>query len=131
MPSLGLMAGSLLIKAFIVWLSITQEKDDLMLESEDDDNNDEILKRERKEELQSKEFNYIKIGVLFTISHVIGVLASYLPFTSFLDNIIHWNNIPTPYGLFYIFLSIGIVSFILPAFTKLNDFENEVNFGSF
>uniref|UniRef100_A0A6B2E8Y4 Putative gpi transamidase component gaa1 n=1 Tax=Phlebotomus kandelakii TaxID=1109342 RepID=A0A6B2E8Y4_9DIPT len=63
MPCLGLMAGSLLIKSFIMWLSLHQT-------------DEEDVKEEKGTP------NLMRIGLLLIFAHAMGFLINYLPFYS-------------------------------------------------
>uniref|UniRef100_U5EPK2 GPI-anchor transamidase component GPAA1 n=1 Tax=Corethrella appendiculata TaxID=1370023 RepID=U5EPK2_9DIPT len=123
MPVLGLMAGALLIKAFILWLSLNREPTNAIVDDQNDDEEDSSGKPECKNE---QKFNFLQVGILLIVAHSLGVLTSYLPLSTSLDKYIHANGMSTQLGLFYIILSVSLFAIILPAFTTLNELENEI-----
>jgi GPI-anchor transamidase subunit GAA1 len=119
MPCIGLMAGALLVKAFIVWLSINQDP-----KSEADDGAEE--QDGEKEPPTEKQFNFINVGFLFIIAHFVGVLTSVLPLNKFVDGYLHANQIPTQFGLFFVFVTLTVLMLPLPIFWNLNPLGNDV-----
>lgn len=108
MPSLGLMAGSLLIKAFIIWLKITQKDE------------------ENKSKTSDKNFNFLTVGVILILGHSIGFLCSKLPLISTVNNFFHQQNYSTQLTIFSIFLVASVFTLITPRLFKLNYLGTEV-----
>lgn len=111
MPSIAAMAGALLIKAFIIWLSLHQNK-----MNEDEKGN--IVIRDIK-------LNYERVGILVIAVHCVGFALAYLPFFKPIDDFIVSRNISTEYGILCI-LAIGLLlpAFLLPLLRlKSNEIE--------
>lgn len=108
MPSLALMAGALLIKAFVTWLTINQKEED---ESAFKDIN----------------FNFIGVGKLLILFHGIGFLASYAPFYGHLNQWAHANGIRTEQFLFGIFVAVSLCSMTIPFFVRLSFLSVQVS----
>lgn len=110
MPSLGLMAGSLLIKAFIIWLKITQK---------DEENKSKIEKSD-------KNFNFLTVGIILILAHSIGFLCSKLPLIPTVNSFFHQQNYSTQFTIFSIFLVASVLTLITPRLFKLNYLGTEV-----
>lgn len=108
MPSLGLMAGSLLIKAFIIWLKITQKDE------------------ENKNKTSDKNFNFLMVGIILILAHSIGFLCSKLPLIPTVNNFFHQQNYSTQLTIFSIFLVASVLTLITPRMFKLNYLGTEV-----
>lgn len=91
-PSVAAMGGALLIKAFIIWLTINK-KDDT-----EDETKQQILN-----------FNFIGVGKFLISAHGIGFLVAYLPFFTQFD-----HGIKTEQFIFYEFVAVAILSLIIP-----------------
>lgn len=114
MPSLALMAGALLVKAFIVWLTIHQSDDDV---AAIDDGEKKILTLNR---FRDMDFNFIGVGKLLFAVHGIGFLTSYLPYYGPLNQLAFGQGIPTEEYLFGLFVAISVVSLTIPYVTQLS-----------
>ncbi|XP_053689750.1 glycosylphosphatidylinositol anchor attachment 1 protein [Sabethes cyaneus] len=115
MPSLGLMAGALLIKSFIHYLSLYYSDEEEKNGSEDTELN------------QQPKVNYVQIGSLVLLAHSIGAATTVLPFHSGLNAYLHEANFTTQFSLFVILVSISVLTLILPFFVPLLDsFNSEV-----
>lgn len=110
MPSLGLMAGSLLIKAFIIGLKITQK--------------DEESKSEKTE--VDKNFNFLTVGMILILAHSIGFLCSKLPLIPTVNSFFHQQNYSTQLTIFSIFVVASVLTLITPRLFKLNYLGTEV-----
>lgn len=152
MPALGLMAGALLVKAFILWLSVNQKAAVILVEEqadhdesedadEDDANevDDDIMNlddressgRELKENIPifsaaKREFNFITVGKFVIIAHAFGVLAAYLPFIQPLDKFFFDFGIKTEVYLFFSLWVLAISSLLTPLFISLDALAVEV-----
>lgn len=109
MPSLALMAGALLVKALIVWLTINQK-------DEDDEHR-----------FKDVDFNFFGVGKALIIVHAIGFLTSYLPFFGPLNQLAHSNGIKTEEYLFGLFAVISMVALAIPYFAKLSYLSIQVS----
>lgn len=117
MPSLALIAGSLLIKAFIIWLSVNQSV-------VDEHESDELS--EPNECIQF-DFNYVKIGKLLILAHVFGFVAFYLPHFQLLQDFSHQIGVNTELFLTATFLVLSIFSLFTPLVTSFNSYGIEVS----
>ncbi|XP_058462520.1 glycosylphosphatidylinositol anchor attachment 1 protein [Malaya genurostris] len=113
MPSLGLMAGALLISSFIHYLSLHYPE---FKEEEQSLGDSESVPR----------MNYVQVGLLIFLTHSIGALTSVLPFHAGLNNYLHTANLSTQFSISMIMVSISMVVLILPAFVTLDAFNSEV-----
>lgn len=153
MPSLGLMAGSLLIKAFILWLQINQptnSDNDLLKSKKNEINNSDVdgdvdvngdgigdgdeEVDNNKESIEiakflriDKDFNFLGVGKLLIAAHAFGVFTLYLPFFTPLNNLLFPDGTRTELYLFYIFFSINIIALIIPYYIKLGKESIEVS----
>ncbi|XP_058833585.1 glycosylphosphatidylinositol anchor attachment 1 protein [Topomyia yanbarensis] len=114
MPSLGLMAGALLISSFIHYLSLYYPEDE-----EEQPAGEDVTGTESK-------INYVQVGFLLLLAHSIGALTTVLPFHTGLNNYLHAANLSTQFSLFTIMVSISVLVLILPAFVTLDAFNSEV-----
>lgn len=115
MPAIGLMAGSLLVKSFLVWLSITSNPDD-----EDDD--------EIKVPKNEKNFAFISVGLIILTAHTLGFLISYLPYYTTINELWHSQNIPTEMAIFYLFVLVSLASIVTPRLFYLEYLSSQVRF---
>lgn len=111
MPSLGLMAGSLLIKAFIIWLKITYKDED---------------QSKTSEKLPEKNFHYLTVGIILILAHSIGFLCSKLPLIPTVNNFFHQQNYSTQLTIFSIFVVASVLTLITPRLFKLNYLGTEI-----
>lgn len=102
-PSVALMAGALLIKAFIVWLTINKKEDN-------DVTSQQVLN-----------FNFIGVGKFLIAAHGIGFLVAYLPFFTQFD-----HGIKTEQFIFYEFVGVAILSLIIPFFVVFSSLSIQV-----
>lgn len=116
MPSLGLMAAALLIKAFIVWLKVNQKTS--RAEAGDSDCSTSTVKE--CDTLQN--YSFISVGRFIIVAHAFGVLAAYLPFATPLTEIFHQYGIKTEV---YLFASLWILSVIGSMVSLLMSFNKE------
>uniref|UniRef100_A0A182MBD4 GPI-anchor transamidase component GPAA1 n=1 Tax=Anopheles culicifacies TaxID=139723 RepID=A0A182MBD4_9DIPT len=116
MPSLALMAGSLLIKAFIHYLSLYYSGD------ESDTN--------EKEEVESKpknntEIGYFSVGIVLLVAHSIGALVMFLPHSETINQYLYGANFSTQYGLFTVFQAVLTIALTLPWFCTMRGINAE------
>lgn len=115
MPSLGLMAAALLIKAFIVWLKVNQKT----VPEEADESDKATINQ--CDTLQN--YSFISVGKFMIVAHAFGVLAAYLPFASPLNAIFHQYGIKTEVYLFASLWILSVISLVVPLlfpFKKIN-----------
>lgn len=122
MPCIALMAGALLVKSFILWLTVVfsgkyggenekQEKPKVV-DSEQEATQIIILAPEKNP-------NYLAVGAVLVISHAVGVLTAYLPFLTKWNDMVYDKSIPTEQGVFYA-LQVGtMVGLMLALWIKL------------
>lgn len=141
MPSIGLMAGSLLIKSFLLWL-----KSGIADKAKDDSSQESNQTKKKVEDSEQKKENLtvadtatqeddapiyivtksvrnidvLKVGIVFFISHLIGVLALFITTNKFIHDYLHSLNVPTQTGIFYLMTLIFAVSLLAPRFLRLN-----------
>ncbi|EDS27747.1 GPI transamidase component GAA1 [Culex quinquefasciatus] len=108
MPSLGLMAGALLIKSFIHYLSMYYSDDD------------------EEPSPKAPQPSYLQVGFLLLLTHSIGALTTVLPFHAGLNNYLHAANLSTQFGLTTIMISVSVLVLILPAFVSLDSLNSEI-----
>ncbi|XP_058117410.1 glycosylphosphatidylinositol anchor attachment 1 protein [Anopheles ziemanni] len=113
MPSLALMAGSLLIKAFIHYLSIYYSGDD----------GDES--EEPKQKTVATDVGYFSVGVVLLVAHSIGALAVFLPHSKAVSQYLYDVNLSTQFGLFSLLVAITAIAITLPAFCSLSGVNSE------
>uniref|UniRef100_A0A1L8DUX8 Putative m28 zn-peptidase n=1 Tax=Nyssomyia neivai TaxID=330878 RepID=A0A1L8DUX8_9DIPT len=100
MPCLGLMAGSLLIKSFIMWLSLHQAD----------------------EEPTEKTPNIMRIGLLLIFAHATGFLVNYLPFYTTINEFFYHQGFSTELTITTI---LAIVSIFVLFSTFFWHFDHE------
>lgn len=118
MPSLGLMAAALLIKAFIVWLKVNQKTKP---EDFDGSESETVTAIIESDELQ--DYSFISVGKFIIVAHAFGVLAAYLPFAMPLNALCHQYGIKTEVYLFASLWILSVISLIVPllfSFKKIN-----------
>lgn len=145
MPSIGLMAGSLLIKSFLLWLKTGSTSDEDVHESKkeadkkDDkntsksENSVEVASTEEADEASKEEnvpiyivtksvrnIDVLKVGTIFLIAHLIGVSALFITTNKFVHDYFHYLNIPTQSGIFYLVMFVFAVSLLAPKLLPLN-----------
>lgn len=132
MPSLGLMVGAMMIKAFITWLAISQKRLAHAAQHENEKKGKQLLDLpkkivERFEVLdESDQFEFVSVAKIVIVAHGLGFLAAYLPFFAPLDAVFHEHGIKTEVYLFYSLLVLSLVSLTLPLLFSLNSTNVEV-----
>ncbi|CAO1411146.1 unnamed protein product [Diamesa tonsa] len=119
MPSIGLMAGSLLIKSFLLWL-IANTKEESDEESESTDEIKAVAKKDK-----SKNIDVLTVGIVVLGSHLIGIAALFITTNKTIHNYLNSMMIQTQTGIFYLILIIFIVSLVSPKVFKLNDVNGQ------
>nr|XP_040231731.2 glycosylphosphatidylinositol anchor attachment 1 protein [Anopheles coluzzii] len=120
MPSLALMAGALLIKAFIHYLSLYYTGD-----------NDETEKSEETDAVETKQkagnidIGYFSVGIVLLVAHTIGALVVLLPQSKTVSHYLHEAELSTQFGLFSLFVAVLVVALTLPAFCSLSGINGE------
>jgi GPI-anchor transamidase subunit GAA1 len=119
MPSIGLMAGSLLIKSFLLWLSNSNKRDE-----NDEEKEDQIVI------VRPSTFNYnvLTVGVIFFIAHFIGFLTVFITTNKYVQDYIHSLGILTETGIFYVVVLIFGISVLLPRFVSIS--YNDAHFAN-
>lgn len=116
MPIIGLMAGSLLIKSFLLWIINSNRKSE---EAEKDKTEPEsekvILVRP-----STFHYNAVKVGVVIGIAHFVGILAVILTTNKIVQDQMHSLGLQTETGIFYVVTLIFGISVILPKFISLS-----------
>lgn len=102
-PSVAAMGGALLIKAFIVWLTINKKEDNEVTDQP-------ILN-----------FNFIGVGKFLIGAHGIGFLVAYLPFFTQFD-----HGIKTEQFIFFEFVAVAMLSLIIPFFVVFSSLSIQV-----
>ncbi|XP_035895459.1 glycosylphosphatidylinositol anchor attachment 1 protein [Anopheles stephensi] len=115
-PSLALMAGALLIKAFIHYLA--------MYYSGDESDVDEQEKAEPKQKTPT-EIGYFSVGIVLLVAHSIGALAFFLPHSKPISQYLYEANLSTQFGLFSLFVAVLVIAFTLPVFCGLSGINGE------
>lgn len=119
MPSIGLMAGSLLIKSFLLWLiANTKEESD-----EESESNAEINVVAKKD--KTKNIDVLTVGIVVLGSHLIGIAALFITTNKTIHNYLNSMMIQTQTGIFYLILIIFIVSLVSPKVFKLNNVNGQ------
>lgn len=111
MPSIGLMAGSLLIKSFLLWLISNRAED----EADDDDEGRILIVKK-----SSRNIDVLNVGIIFLIAHLIGVAALFITTNKVAHDNFHSLNIPTQTAIFYLISIIFAVSLLAPKFLSLS-----------
>lgn len=122
MPSLGLMAAALLIKAFIVWLKVNQKMIPVETDASECDDKEAVIKCNT---LQN--YSFISVGRFILVAHAFGVLAAYLPFATPLNAIFHQYDIKTEVYLFVSLWILSVISLIVPLMFSFKKTNIEVN----
>lgn len=116
MPAIGLMAGSLLVKAFTIWLDITVDHDK-------DDEGENVNEKKKK---PIKNFAFISVGLIVLASHTLGFFISFLPYYSTINELWHSQNIPTEMALFYLFALVSLSTIVTPRLFYLEYLSSQV-----
>lgn len=120
MPSIGLMAGSLLIKSFLLWLI-----------SNNNDEGTEAAKKEEEEERilivkkSVRNIDVLNVGAVFFIAHLIGVGSLFITTNKAIHDSFHSMNIPTQTGIFYLVVLVFIFSLVAPKYLRLNHSDGQ------
>lgn len=122
MPSLSLIAGSLLLKAFILWLKVNQQLSDAKdaKDAQNEDNEENYVSIEA-------DFNYIKIGKLLILAHIFGAIAFYLPHFRPLDDFVHKMGITTEIYLTGLFGILSVLALLTVFSSSFSSHGIEVN----
>lgn len=125
MPSLGLMVGALLIKAFIIWLNINQNSS-VQIENEANSQLSNTETMHEDDTSSSDDFKFISVAKFLIAAHTFGVIAAYLPFIAPLDAVFHEYGIKTEIYLFFMLLVLSMVSLTLPMLFTFSENNIEV-----
>lgn len=117
MPSIGLMAGSLLIKSFLLWLISNNDPEN---ESQTADKKEEEEEKIVIVKKSVRNIDVLSVGKVFLLAHLIGVLALFVTTNKLLHDYFHSFNIPTQTGIFYLITLVFAVSLLAPKFLRLN-----------
>lgn len=118
MPSIGLMAAALLIKGFIIWLKLNQNRP----RKEESENT--VPMTGYNAELEN--FNFVSVGKCIIVAHAFGVFAAYLPFAATLTDIFYDNGIKTEVHLFASLWILSVISCTMPMLFSLSKNNIEV-----
>lgn len=122
MPCIGLMAGALLLKSFILWLSITYSDEDPTVSNPEKSKSQSVVESKKT----NKNANYLAVGAVIIVAHAVGVVTSYLPFLTKWNDLVYDKNIPTEQGVFYA-LQVGtMIGLMLALWVKLKPDTVEV-----
>lgn len=127
MPCIGLMAGSVLIKSFLLWLATNSHA----IDETDKENDDGGKKKERNSKEIVAKKGVVDIMAVFIGAHLIGVLALFVTSNKTVHDYFSLYGIPTSSGIFYLILLTFICSFLSPKILKVHDSNSEVKFLSF
>lgn len=118
MPCVGLMAGSLLIKSFLLWLMANNKPDE---DTDEDVNKSEELSEKivvvRK---STRKIEVLNIGKIVLICHIIGVATLFVATNKSIHDYLNSLNIPTQTGIFYSLTTVVVISVLIPKILKLN-----------
>lgn len=115
MPSIALMAGSLLIKSFLLWL-ISNNKPEKENEAAGEKEDEKILIVKKS----VRNIDALKVGTVFLSGHLIGVLALFVTTNKLVHDYFHLFDIPTQTGIFYLIATVFSFSLCTPKFFQLN-----------
>lgn len=101
MPCIGLMGGSLLIKAFLHWL-----------ESNDESESDSLSPAKDS-------FDLLRVGLIFIVAHALGFLTIYLPSMKVLNDAVFAYGITTEVQLFVEFVAISVIGLLLGSLMRV------------
>jgi GPI-anchor transamidase subunit GAA1 len=118
MPCIGLMAGSLLIKSFLLWLISNNKSNDDSTETEESEKILIVKKSVRN-------IDVLRVGSVFFVAHLIGVMAMFVTTNKRIHDYFHSINIPTQSGIFYLVLGILAISLLAPRFLRLNHSDGQ------
>uniref|UniRef100_A0A182TRU7 GPI-anchor transamidase component GPAA1 n=1 Tax=Anopheles melas TaxID=34690 RepID=A0A182TRU7_9DIPT len=120
MPSLALMAGALLIKAFIHYLSLYYSGD-----NDETEKSVETDTVETKQKAGNIDIGYFSVGIVLLVAHTIGALVVLLPQSKAVSHYLHEAELSTQFGLFSLFVAVLVVALTLPAFCSLSGINVE------
>jgi GPI-anchor transamidase subunit GAA1 len=112
MPSIGLMAGSLLIKSFLLWLTTNKPEEEEKKEEEEE----KILIVKKS----VRNIDVLKVGTVFMVVHLLGVFALFLTTNKHIHDYFFSLNIPTQSAIFYLISFTFALSLLAPKFLRLN-----------
>lgn len=116
MPSVGLMAASLLIKSFLLWLIANNKHDDEAAADDDSKNDADKIVIVRK---STRSIDFLKIGTVILCSHLVGVAALLITTNQLIHNYLFSLSIPTQTGIFYLVALIVGISLLLPKLLRM------------
>lgn len=116
MPSIGLMAGSVLIKSFLVWLISNSKLEEDEEGDKKEDESDKILMIKKS----VRNIEVLKVGTIFLSAHVIGVGTLFITTNKTIHDYFHSFNIPTQSGIFYLIMLVFATSLLAPRFLRVN-----------
>lgn len=117
MPTVGILAAALLIKAFIIWLKINGRSD----------SENSQQKNAESESIPSiidlGNISFISVGAFLIVAHAFGAIAANLPFFTSLDAVFHEYGVKTEVYLFYSLWLVSLITLPIPLlfnFTAIN-----------
>lgn len=116
MPSIGLMAGSLLIKSFLIWLISNNSLDDDNETDKKEEESEKILIMKKS----TRNIDVLNVGLVFLSAHIIGVLSLFFTTNKTVHDYFHSMNIPTQTGIFYLVMVIFGASILTPKLLRLH-----------
>lgn len=120
MPSVGLMAGSLLIKSFLLWL-MTSKSDDQKTDTNKEEDDKKILIVRKT----SRHFDVLNVGTVALIAHLIGISALFIITNKSVHDYMHSLNVQTQTGISYLVLLISIISLMVPKFFPISSVDGQ------
>lgn len=111
MPCIGLMAGSLLIKSFLLWIMNSNRGDE---KAEAEEPEKVVLVKP-----STFRYNAVKVGIVLGLAHFIGILTVLLTTNKLVQDNFHSLGVQTETGIFYVVTLIFGVSVILPKLVSL------------
>lgn len=102
MPSLALIAGSLLVKALITWLKVNQTSHAIEEDTNAADNTHVVV--------PDIDFGYVSVGKFLILAHLLGALAYGLPQSRWLDSFVHGLGYSTEVYLTALFGALSLVA---------------------
>lgn len=116
MPSIGLMAGSLLIKSFMLWLISNTKPEETDVDKEKEPKEEKILIFKKS----VRQVDAITVGTVYFVAHLVGVLLLVLMTNKPIHDYFHNMNIPTQTGIFYLAVAVTVLSVVTPKFLKFD-----------
>jgi GPI-anchor transamidase subunit GAA1 len=117
-PSVGLMAGSLLIKSFLLWLMANNKPDEDA--EEDGSKNEELSDKIVVVRKSTRKIEVLKIGMIVLCCHIIGVATLFVATNKTIHDYLNLMNIPTQTGIFYSLITVVVISVLMPKVLRLN-----------